>query len=144
MRKVDGPGTKTGALKEKIDAYFAACDQTEETFELKSGGTGRRQTPYTLAGLAEQLGEDKCVIRQKAEGTGRMAKLYANAMRRIERYIVERTLLGELQHSVAAKLLSDLGAGTGTLSSAGEGESGPDGEDNRIVIVMDDPEDWSK
>ena len=144
MGKVDGLGKKASALKKKMEAYFAACDKTEETFQLKSGGMGRRQTPYTLAGLAEQLGEDKDGIRRKAEGTGSIARLYADAMRRIERYIVERTLLGELQHSVAAKLLSDLGNGAGDLSAAGETGPVPDGEENRIVIVMDDPEDWSK
>ncbi|MEG1524926.1 MAG: terminase small subunit [Clostridia bacterium] len=124
-------------LAARIDAYFTACDETAERVTLKNGSVSCRQTPYTLAGLSEALKVSQAEIREKADQvrscTGR---LYADAMRRIERYTVERALLGELQYSVAAMLLRELGSGDDKLP--------PDESDNRIVIVLEDPEGWSE
>ena len=47
---------KRKTLKDKIEAYFAACDATAERVTLKNGGVTIRQTPYALAGLSEHLG----------------------------------------------------------------------------------------
>ena len=127
--------SETHTLAERIDAYFTACDETAERVILKSGSVSYRQTPYTLAGLSEHLGISQQIIRQKAEGGGRIGKLYADAMRRIERYTVERALLGELQYSVAAMLLRELGAGE---------KLPPDEDAGRIVIVLEDREGWSE
>ena len=124
--------------KAQIDAYFAACDATEERVTLKNGSVNCRQTPYTLAGLSEHLSVPQSEIREKAErGADDVARLYAGAIRRIERYIVERALLGELQYSVAAMLLGELGSGE-------KEKLKPDGDDGRIVIVLEDPEGWSE
>ena len=126
------------ALSNRINAYFAACDGTAERVTLKNGSVSCRQTPYTLAGLAEHLGLSQQAIREKAQQSGRIAKLYADALRRIERYTVERALLGELQYSVAAMLLRGLGSG------GEEAALPPAGDDNRVVIVLEDPEGWSE
>ena len=121
------------SLGRDINAYFTACDETAERVILKNGNVSYRQTPYTLAGLSEHLGIPQQRIRQSAGGSGRNGKLFADALRRIERYTVERALLGELQYSVAAMLLRELGSG----------EKLPPEEDAQsVVIVLDDPEGW--
>ena len=120
-------------LSARIDAYFTACDETAERVILKNGNVSYRQTPYTLAGLSEHLGISQQRIRQRAEGSGRGARQLSDALRRIERYTVERALLGELQYSVAALLLRDLGSG----------EKLPPEEDaGNVVIVLEDKEGW--
>ena len=123
------------SLGGRIDAYFSACDETAERVILKNGNVSYRQTPYTLAGLSEHLGIPQQRIRQKAAGSGRSGKLFGSALRRIERYTVERALLGELQYSVAAMLLRELGSGE-KLPPEQDGQS--------IVIVLEDPEGWSE
>ena len=124
-------------LTNRIDAYFAACDGTAERVTLKNGGVSCRQTPYTLAGLAEHLSVAQQAIREKAQQSGRMGRIYANALRCIERYTVERALLGELQYSVASMLLRGLGTG------GEEAALPPAGDDNRIVIVLEDREGFT-
>ena len=129
--------SKPKNLEGKIEAYFAACDATAERVTLKNGSVTIRQTPYTLAGLSEHLATPQGEILSKGR-SGTKSKeciLYANALRRIGRYIVEHALLGELQYSVAAKLLEELGTGE---------KLPPDGEDGRIVIVLEDKEGWGE
>ena len=103
----------------------------------KTGSVTIRQTPYTLAGLSEQLKTPQSEILAKGRRGGKSEerKLYANALRRIGRYIAEHALLGELQYSVAAKLLEELGTGE---------KLPPDEEDRRIVIVLEDKEGWGE
>jgi hypothetical protein len=128
--------TKKNTRKSKVEAYFAACDQTEERANAKTGTVAERPTPYTLAGLSEHLGIPQSEILAKAKtGSGSDAKLYADALRRIGRYIVERALLGELQYSVAAKLLNELDIGE---------KLPPNETERQIVIVMEDTEGWSE
>ena len=128
---------KPNSLKGRIEAYFAACDATAERVTLKNGSVTIRQTPYTLAGLSEHLGRAQSDILAKGRNgeDGSEGRLFAGALRRIGRYIVERALLGELQYSVAAKLLDELGTGE---------KLPPDGEDRRIVIVLEDKEGWGE
>lgn len=128
--------TRKSTLRSKVEAYFAACDQTEERTNAKTGTVSERPTPYTLAGLSEHLGIPQSEILAKAKSGGdRDAKLFAGALRRIGRYIVERALLGELQYSVAAKLLNELDIGE---------KLPPDENERRVVIVMEDKEGWSE
>ena len=124
-------------LESKMEAYFAACDATAERVTLKNGSVTIRQTPYTLAGLSEQLKTPQSEILAKGRRGGKSEerKLYANALRRIGRYIAEHALLGELQYSVAAKLLEELGTGE---------KLPPDEQESRIVIVLEDREGWSE
>ena len=124
-------------LESKMEAYFAACDATAERVTLKNGSVTIRQTPYTLAGLSEQLKTPQSEILAKGRRGGKSEerKLYANALRRIGRYIAEHALLGELQYSVAAKLLEELGTGE---------KLPPNEEDRRIVIVLEDKEGWGE
>ena len=124
-------------LESKMEAYFAACDATAERVTLKNGSVTIRQTPYTLAGLSEHLATPQGEILSKGR-SGTKSKeciLYANALRRIGRYIVEHALLGELQYSVAAKLLEELGTGE---------KLPPDERESRIVIVLEDKEGWGE
>lgn len=124
-------------LQSRIEAYFAACDATQERSVLKNGNVEVRQTPYTLAGLSEHLGIPQSEILGKArrEDEGAESGPYARALRRIERYIVERALTEDLQYSVAAKLLTELGVGE---------RLPPDEREKRIVIVMEDKNGWSE
>jgi hypothetical protein len=128
---------KTKNLKSKTEAYFAACDATAERVTLKNGSVTIRQTPYTLAGLSEHLATPQSEILAKGRrgDDGTECRLYADALRRIGRYIVEHALLGELQYSVAAKLLEELGTGE---------KLPPNEEDRRIVIVLEDKEGWGE
>ena len=128
---------KPKSLKSKIEAYFAACDATAERVTLKNGSVTIRQTPYTLAGLSEHLGIPQAEILAKGrkEGESRGRKNFSDALRRIGRYIVEHALLGELQYSVAAKLLEELGTGE---------KLPPDERESRIVIVLEDKEGWGE
>ena len=124
-------------LESKMEAYFAACDATAERVTLKNGGETIRQTPYTLAGLSEHLGipQAEILAQGRKEGESRGRKNFSDALRRIGRYIVEHALLGELQYSVAAKLLEELGTGE---------KLPPDEQESRIVIVLEDREGWSE
>ena len=127
---------KAERLNALIRDYFDACDATAERVTLKSGLTSIRQVPYTLAGLAEAIGVDKRRILEFCGGeqsgaSGRRAML-CQALRRIERYIVERLLMGELTNAAAMLLLRDLGYGAP--------EAAEDG--GRVEIVMDDPNGW--
>ena len=124
-------------LKGKMEAYFAACDATAERVTLKNGSVTIRQTPYTLAGLSEHLATPQGEILAKGRRGGDNAECrqFADALRRIGRYIVEHALLGELQYSVAAKLLEELGTGE---------KLPPNEEDRRIVIVLEDKEGWGE
>jgi hypothetical protein len=128
---------KRKTLKDKIEAYFAACDATAERVTLKNGGVTIRQTPYTLAGLSEHLAipQGEILAKGRKGGEGAESRHFADALRRIGRYIVEHALLGELQYSVAAKLLEELGTGE---------KLPPDEEDRRIVIVLEDREGWGE
>ena len=129
--------TKPKSLKSKTEAYFAACDATAERVTLKNGSVDIRQTPYTLAGLSEHLAipQGEILAKSRKEGEDAESKVYADALRRIGRYIVEHALLGELQYSVAAKLLDELG----TVEKLP-----PGGEDRSVVIVLEDKEGWSE
>ena len=128
---------KPKSLKSKIEAYFAACDATAERVTLKNGSVTIRQTPYTLAGLSEHLGIPQAEILAKGrkEGVSKGRTYISDALRRIGRYIGEHALLGELQYSVAAKLLEELGTGE---------RLPPDEQESRIVIVLEDKEGWGE
>ena len=129
--------TRVKSLKSRVEAYFAACDATAERVTQKNGSVTVRQTPYTLAGLSEHLGIPRAEILEKGrKEDGRMEnRVFAGALRRIGRYIVERALLGELQYSVAAKLLDELGTGE---------KLPPDEDEHRVVVVLEDKEGWSE
>lgn len=122
------------SLKERIQDYFSVCDETTEESWGRNGRSGTRRLPYTLAGLAEHVGVAKAELLSAAKGRGPKVDAVAAALRRIERYTVERALLGELSSSVTAMLLSDLGV---AASEADDRDAG------RIVIIMEDREGWS-
>ena len=74
--------------------------------------------------------------RKRPKGGSKQGRTYiSDALRRIGRYIGEHALLGELQYSVAAKLLEELGTGE---------KLPPDEQESRIVIVLEDKEGWGE
>lgn len=120
-------------LRRRIEAYFAACDATRERVEQKNGGVQYRQVPYTLQGLAAQTGMGKAEILAAAGDESACGRLLADALRRIERHLVERALLGEVQTGLVQTLLRELG-----LDAASAQE-----DDRRVEVVLDDREGWS-
>lgn len=127
---------KAKDLQERVKTYFAACDATAERLVQKNGAIVYRQIPYTMAGLASHVGLSQQEIRRlavsDAPGEKRAAAAMADAIRRIERYTIERALIGELNTSIVSLLLKDLGYGTT-----------PEKEE-RIEILLDDREGWSE
>lgn len=128
---------RTEDLQRAVDAYFAACDATAERFEQKNGAIGYRQVPYTLAGLSAAIARSEQSIRAAAEGQGTRAeqRILSDAVRRIAQHLSERALMGELQANVALPLLKALGI---------DGDQAQDGDDRRLIVVMDDREGWSE
>lgn len=122
------------ALAERVEAYFTACDETNERVILKNGGVSYRQIPYTLAGLSAAVGIPKKRILDIAAGNGpkQTGVILGDALRRIERHVVERALLGELQLSAVPLVLDDLGCEKG----------GDRADDARITVTLVDPERW--
>ena len=100
---------RTRELERRIEAYFAACDATRERVEQKNGGVQYRQVPYTLQGLAAETGLAKAELLAACGGASARARLLSGALRRIERHLVERALLGEIQATLAQILLRELG-----------------------------------
>ena len=121
-------------LESSIRAYFAACDQTRERTPLKNGGFEERQIPYTLYGLAVATGyAPKRIVELANSGEGAAAKLFREAVSRIEAYTLERALLGELSHQMALAALEELGGSTPAATA------------EHIEITMDEAaERWSR
>ena len=121
-------------LESSIRAYFAACDQTRERTPLKNGGFEERQIPYTLYGLAVATGyAPKRIVELANGGRGAAARLFREAVSRIEAYTLERALLGELSHQMALATLTPL-----------DGMPDPQTTDG-IEITMDaSAERWSR
>ena len=120
---------KEQALRQAIEAYFAACDATRERSTLKNGGIAERQIPYTLYGLCAALD----VTREEAlqasrDGATWQRRPLQNAMQRIAAYTMERALLGELTHQMAVIALNDLGS---PLPQEAAGAA--------VTVTMDEP-----
>lgn len=117
------------ALRQAIETYFEACDATRERTTLKSGGIAERQIPYTLYGLCAALDISREeALQASRDGAAWQWRPLVNAMQRIAAYTMERALLGELTHQVAAIALSDLG------SSVLQ-----DTADAAVAVTMDEP-----
>ena len=125
---------RTRELERRIEAYFASCDATRERVEQKNGGVQYRQVPYTLQGLAAETGLAKAELLAESGGASARARLLSGALRRIERHLVERALLGEVQVALAQVLLRELGLDAPQPAVEA---------DRRWEIVLDDREGWS-
>ena len=100
--------------------------------EQRNGAAAYRQVPYTLAGLAAATGLGKAELLRLAADGGRRGALVRAALLRVERHLSERALMGELQATMAQALLRELAP-----EAAGEGD------ERRVVVVLDDREGWS-
>jgi len=129
------------AFASAVKDYFEQCDSTREKIVLKNGGITYHQIPYTLAGLASHLNIDTATLVRYCNGSypGRNRKriqtLLRTAATRVERYVVERALLGELNNAVAAMLLKSWGYGETSEAETVHGDT--------LEVKMDDPEQWS-
>lgn len=129
------------AFRAAVEGYFNACDATRERIVLKSGAITYYQTPYTVAGLAAHLQMDRQELERYCAGgypgrnKKRVQQLLRTAIARVERYTVERALLGELHNGVAGMLLKGWGYGESDASANNA---------NEVVVVMDDAENWSR
>ena len=88
---------KRKTLKDKIEAYFAACDATAERVTLKNGGVTIRQTPYTLAGLSEHLAipQSEILAKGRKGGDGAENRHFADALRAGASGVLAATLFHE-------------------------------------------------
>ncbi len=114
-------------LEERIRAYFAACDATRERLPLKNGGFFERQIPYTLYGLSVATGVAPRRILERANGTGRNARLWREAVSRVAAYTLEHALLGDLPHQPALAALAVL-----------DGATPDNAPQNAVTVLMDD------
>ncbi len=161
-----------GALRAAAEEYFAACDATRERVVLKNGEVTYHQVPYTMAGLCAHLGLPRVVLeaarggegsprREESDETKKAPRKSAGcskgeeeaqaalcwAAARVEQYMVERALLGELNAGVAAMLLNDWGYGCGRngRDNRGRGDSGEDSAGRgALTVVLEDPEGLSR
>ncbi|HWR23992.1 MAG TPA: terminase small subunit [Feifaniaceae bacterium] len=132
-------------LRQKAEAYFAACDATRERVTLKNGELSYHQVPYTMAGLCAALDVPREALErarrpQEAGKRGRRSRVRAAlawAAARVEQHLVERALLGEINANLAALLLKDWGYGA-TEPQKAEKSEGP------LTVVLEDPEDFSR
>lgn len=162
---------KAAALRAAAEEYFTACDATRERVVLKNGEVTYHQVPYTMAGLCAHIGLPRAVLEAARRGTedalqqvpsreSRKAPRRSNASAqpgedvqsalswaaaRVEQYMVERALLGELNAGVAAMLLNDWGYGCGRNTRESRGDSGGDSAGRgTLTVVLEDPEGLSR
>jgi len=128
-------------IRQKSEAYFAACDSTREQVVLKNGGVSYYQIPYTVAGLAAALGVDRqtlegyCRPGSKKGGLSAAARqTLRTALARVEQHTLERALLGELSGPMATMLLKYWGYRETVSPEDGHG----------ISIVLEDKEGFGK
>ncbi len=132
-------------LRQKAEAYFAACDATRERVTLKNGELSYHQVPYTMAGLCAALDVPREALErarrpQEAGKRRRRSKVQAAlawAAARVEQHLVERALLGEINANLAALLLKDWGYGAMEPQKAEKGETS-------LTVVLEDPEELSR
>ncbi len=132
-------------LRQKAEAYFAACDATRERVTLKNGEISYHQVPYTMAGLCAALEVPREALErarrpQENERRRRRSKAEAAlswAAARVEQHLVERALLGEINANLAVLLLKDWGYGLVELQKTEKGEGA-------LTVVLEDPEEFSR
>lgn len=132
-------------LRQKAEAYFAACDATRECVTLKNGEISYHQVPYTMAGLCAALDVSREALdraRRPRENGKRKRRSKVDAAlswaaARVEQHIVERALLGEINANLAMLLLKDWGYG------AMEPQK-PEKGDGVLTVVLEDPEEFSR
>ena len=136
MERSEGaPRTARGteALCAAINGYFAALDKTRIVVEQKNGTPLCVQTPYTPAGLAAALGMSREALFTEAAKPGARGRLLLGALARVEAYLVERALLGELTASVSQLLLKDFGYGAEREKDSGG-----------VYVTLEDPEGFGR
>ena len=89
---------KYSDVGEKIEAYFASCD------EENSAGGGKIRKPYTLTGLISYIGVTRAEFERLA-AKRQYAPLISDAFSKIEAFIEEHALTGDLAANAAANSL---------------------------------------
>lgn len=133
------------SITDRAARYFEECDATRERVVLKNGDVRYRQTPYTLAGLSAALS----VPRARLEELRLSADIppddietaaLQTAVQRVEQYLVERALLGELDTGMASLLLEGWGYVATKKSRTTRTESADPEPDPALTVVLEDPE----
>ncbi|MEZ4628407.1 MAG: hypothetical protein R2912_10120 [Eubacteriales bacterium] len=130
---------KQKSLKSKTEAYFAACDATAERVTLeKRKCNDPPDTVYAFAGLSEHLAipQGEILAKSRKGGDGPECALYADALRRIGRYIAELPLITS-QYSAASVASKNPEVWRETPPPPTRWES-------KIVIVLEDREGWDE
>ncbi len=138
------PGQKADTAS-RAAKYFEECDATRERVVLKNGDIRYRQTPYTLAGLSAALSIPRArleVLRQESDSSVRDTETAAlrTAVQRVEQYLVERALLGELDADMAALLLEGWGYVASKKSRQSRADNTEPEPDPALTVVLEDPE----
>lgn len=139
-------------LRAKIDAYFARIDGTPPVEVTKGKYTVLFKLPYTIEGLARELGITKQTLGKYLRGDcafsgveetrqGEMLQILTDARMRIEEHIQTRSLIGELENNVARQALAGLG-GAKSIDDTDDSSS------REVVITITGTnaqvQDWSR
>lgn len=86
-------------LERRIDRYFATCDALNE-----ADGTKKLAKPYALSGMICAIGLTRPEF-EKMAANSRYTAIFERALAKIEAFIEESALLGQLSANAAANSL---------------------------------------
>lgn len=100
--------TKKGKelLAHRIEEYFLMCDRINNSPEKNEKDKGKPKKPYTLTGLLFHLDMSAKELDELSKNRG-LGKIIAGAKRRIEAYIEENCLTGNLSATAAFNSLKE-------------------------------------
>ena len=94
-------------LREKVDAYFAWCDDQVKVYEDSKGRQTIVRKPYTLTGLCLYLNITRETFAEYCKGkyddeNNKFSDTFTCARKKVENYIEEGTLNGTINHNAGS------------------------------------------